>query len=252
MLIDSVRKHVDLYPLRYRPASGDDPDYDALGYPPNTGVYTLASGEAGDLVHRLVDLRGNTIAELTVAFNTDEATTASDVVDAMNDAVAVKDSVWSRYVHAAIYPGSGDVYYVHYKVNARPFRVELDTPGSMTNTATPGDRWPQAVAIYGSEDRPGDNAITVWEFKVRVVDSNGDFVANAGTYTYEILQGDIYVDPPSKEEKWSVGTRGTGTGTVGEYHRVAVANAHEISVRLSGISGVSGSQIVIDAHPVLE
>lgn len=252
-----MEKHISLFPLRYRPASGNDPDYNALGIPPNTGVYTVASGEAGDFIHALLQLGGQAIGSVTVAFDSDEATTAEAMAVAIQAALTdgtANGNVLARYIHRAWYPGSGDAYYVHYKVNAKPFTVELTAPGSATLTASPGARWPQAVGMHAGDRPQGYPAPTAWEVKVKAVDADGVFLPNAGTYTMQIVQGDPYTIPPSREVRWDVGTRGSIAGTVGQFHRVEANGAAELTVRLTSLSSISGSaaQLIIDAHPVLE
>lgn len=244
-------KHVDFYPLRYRGVSADDPDYDALGLPPNTGIYTIVGGAAGNYVHRLVDVRGRTIIEFTEAFDTDEATTAENMAANIDAAAQVQDSRASRYIHGASYPGSGDAFYVHYRLGAE-FLVEHDVPaGSVTQA--PGDRWPQAVAINPDTRAGGYPNTTMWEFKVKAVDASGNFLPNTGTYTYQVLQGSAYQIPPSKTVLWDNSTRGTSTGNVGDTHRVEVDGADEITVLLTGLAGIhaNADQLIIDAHPVV-
>lgn len=246
-------KNIDFWPVRYRAAAGDDPDYDALGLPPNTGIFTVGSGEAGDFVFRLTDLRGNTLVEVTTAFDTDEATTAENSADDINAAIAAAPKgILAQHVYEAIYPGAGDDYYVHFK-QMPEFLVEFDTPGAATVDIAPGERWPIAASLHAGERAGGYPPATEWEFKVRAVDANGDFLPNAGTYTAQVLEGHSYVIPPSKELKWCNNTRGVVAGSVGDVHRVAVNGAHEITVLLTSLAAIDGSAVmlVIDAHPVL-
>lgn len=242
-------KHIDFWPLRYRAASGDDPDYDALGLPPNTGIYTVAGAAAGNYVHRLTDLLGNTLLEISAAFDTDNTGTAAAIAAAINTAAALKDSLASQYIYAAT--ANAATFRVHYKYT-QEFLVEHDVPaGSIT--AAPGDRWPMAVPIHAGNRPGGYPPSTTWEFKVKAVDVNGDFLPNVGTYSAQVLCGDSFKIPPDTTEKWDNSTRGTLAGSVGETHRVEVNGTGEITVLLTSLAAIhaSADQLIIDAHPVV-
>lgn len=253
-----MQKHVTFWPLRYREDTGDDPDWDALGLPPNTGVYTVAGSSSGDFTHELTDLDGNSIDEAVGTFDTDDAGTADAVVAAINARILVQGAPMAQYVHEAI-QGTGGVYYVHYKVDVprgrqtNEFLVAL-TADTGTLTGAPYDRWPIATGMTPGKRIGGYPPAEAFEFRVRVVDVNDNFLANAGTYTAEVIEGYRYKIPPANEEHWATTTRGSVSGTVGEVHRVSVDGAEEIGVRISSPAAlpVGADRLVIDWHPVSE
>jgi hypothetical protein len=256
-----MRKHVTFFPMRYIPADAgavsDDADLNTLGLPPNTGVYTVGSAGAGNYVHAITDLRGNELDSATAAFDTDEAGTATAIVEAINARIAAQGSQFGQHAHEAI-DGAAGVYYVHYKAElpkAREFLVDLTAPGGgPTLTGAPGPRWPIA-AVLPYSDRPGGYGVcNSMEFKLRAIDTNGDFLPNAGTYTAEVLEGSPYSVPPDPTEKWAVQSRGSIAGNVGDVHRVDVGGSMEITVLITSAASIDAdaTNLVVDYHPVVE
>src|SRR5690606_27915136 len=113
----------------------DDLDYVALGLPPNSGSYTVASPENGDFAFVVTDLLGEEKARVT--WEHDAAQTAAQsaeaIAAAINTAIANHEPI-ENYIERTVYPGSGDLFYAQKKQRS-PFLVALVAPGSATLTA---------------------------------------------------------------------------------------------------------------------
>lgn len=242
--------YFDFQPLRYKGPNAtadvdtDDPDWFGLGLPPNTGRYTYASVEAGDFTISIRRQRAGTI--VVTATTTRVAETAAQLAAAsvvvINAAIAADTAAtgWAKYAYAASYPGSGDAYYVHWKVEKPDFYVSTTAPGSATHIAAPGDRWPIARVIPFGQ-RVGSPPCTDVEFLVVALDSNGVQLAPSGTYSLEVVEGIHHAEEP----QWLAATRGEVSGSFGEIHGVQCSGAAELGVRLSTISEPANTDTIM-------
>jgi len=233
----------------------DDLDYVALGLPPNSGSYTVASPENGDFAFVVTDLLGEEKARVT--WEHDAAQTAAQsaeaIAAAINAAIADHEPI-ENYVERAVYPGSGDLFYAQKKQRS-PFLVALVAPGSATLTAFPGTRWPTTIGIPHGPMPGGGGIPTAFEFELQQLDANGEVLPSDGTdvYTVEVVSAFSFELSKSEGKKWSVESRGEVTGTFGEsVHRVEAQGVEQIGVRISGITEhASADRIAVFAHPVV-
>jgi hypothetical protein len=234
----------------------DDFDYYTLGLPPNTGRYTVGSAENGTFSIIASDEKSGLVIGTSsyehAAAETD-AETAEALADQINaDIAAGTPNTLAGIAESAYYPGSGAILYVRWNIDHKPFTVSVADPGSATLAQYPTNRFPSAVVVP-FDRRAGLGPVARIELNVVALDSSLAPLLSAGTYAYQIVEAIKVYDVHGRFSHYTIGTRGSGTGTMRQdIHVVDCNGAHQIGVRLTTISEpASTDRIAVYWRPVV-
>lgn len=225
----------------------NDPDFHAEQLPLNTGEYTITGATAGNYVLSIQDENGSELASATYTAGggDSEADVAEGISDEIVAALAVgTDPAIGRYIEGSTYV-SGDEFSIEWSDQKRRITAVLTAPGgtwlpqSATDSTGTCETWP-AVAVIPHVPRGDEGVNHNVEVTVVGIDSSGDVVAPAGTYTLEFLQEVERLNDAGTLVK-AIVSRGSDAGAdVGTVHTVQFCGG-KLGVRMHTIAGESVS-----------